>query len=69
MITYRTWFKDFSSTEQVALTWVERRMILNSVTTMGWLRDITSAEKIVAVDYITNIIKQANLKFGCGTYY
>ncbi|KAG1822444.1 uncharacterized protein BJ212DRAFT_1296508 [Suillus subaureus] len=61
----RTWFKDFSSTEQVALTWVERHMILNSVTTMGWLQDITSTEKIVAVDYITNIIKQANMKFGC----
>ncbi|KIK49038.1 hypothetical protein CY34DRAFT_7719 [Suillus luteus UH-Slu-Lm8-n1] len=58
-------FKDFSSNEQVALTWAKRRMILNSATTTGWLRNITTAEKRAVNDYIVEIINQANLKFRC----
>ncbi|KAG1765299.1 hypothetical protein EV702DRAFT_1051056 [Suillus placidus] len=57
--------KDFSPTEQSTLAWAQRRMIINSVTTTGWLRNITSQEKKAMSGYITEIINQANLKFNC----
>ncbi|KAG1894089.1 uncharacterized protein F5891DRAFT_1195650 [Suillus fuscotomentosus] len=57
--------KLYSPTEQVALTWVKRRIILNSVMTTGWLRNITSTEKKAMKIYILEIINQANIKFGC----
>ncbi|KAG2133210.1 uncharacterized protein EDB93DRAFT_1107671 [Suillus bovinus] len=57
--------KPYSPTEQVALTWVKRRIILNSVTTTGWLQNITSTEKKALKIYISEIVNQANIKFGC----
>lgn len=61
--------KPYSPTEQVALTWVKRHIILNSVMTTGWLRNITSTEKKALKIYISEIVNQANIKFGCGTYF
>ncbi|KAG1842702.1 hypothetical protein C8R48DRAFT_678950 [Suillus tomentosus] len=57
--------KDFSPTEQLALAWVKRRAILNSVTTNGWLRNTTQVQKKAAIGYISEIVSQANLKFAC----
>ncbi|KAG2138495.1 hypothetical protein DEU56DRAFT_755796 [Suillus clintonianus] len=58
-------FNEHSPTEQVALAWAKRRIILNSVTTTGWLRNITPEEKKVTNGYIIELVNQANTKFGC----
>ncbi|KAG1796315.1 uncharacterized protein HD556DRAFT_1307057 [Suillus plorans] len=57
--------KDFSPTEQLALAWVKRRVILNSITTNGWFRNITEVQKKAVMGYISEIVSQANLKFTC----
>ncbi|KAG2109135.1 hypothetical protein DEU56DRAFT_762479 [Suillus clintonianus] len=58
-------FNEHSPTEQVALAWAKRRIILNSITTTGWLRNITPEEKKVMNGYIIELVNQANTKFGC----
>ncbi|KAG2117455.1 hypothetical protein DEU56DRAFT_761385 [Suillus clintonianus] len=58
-------FNEHSPTEQLALTWAKRRIVLNSVTTTGWLRNITPEEKQVTNGYIIELVNQANIKFGC----
>ncbi|KAG0691926.1 hypothetical protein DFH29DRAFT_883414 [Suillus ampliporus] len=59
-------FKDYNSTEQVAPHMAKKRcIILNSVTTTGWLRNITPTQKKATNNYVIEIINQANMKFGC----
>ncbi|KAG1892023.1 hypothetical protein F4604DRAFT_1672138 [Suillus subluteus] len=57
--------KDFSPTKNLAIAWVKRQTILNSVTTTSWLRNITDKEKKTAMEYMAEIVSQANLKFTC----